>query len=186
VALAFLVLPSAFHHRLTDAPWRRLRHAEVRCHGDTRRRSTISSFKGHQPTGRRRAYRVRQHGARCGAVCVWREWSRPHVWGHRDALMGMRACQPYPADRSTLARCCRGWLVLARNRRRAAAATILWPRRDAPGRMWPRISPSQLGGTSHQKERFKTGYDRGGEIRENGTQFLVVDQSLRWPGGARG
>jgi hypothetical protein len=45
--------------------------------------------------------------------------------GRDRALMGMRACQPYPADRSTLARCCRGWLVLARNEppveRRAAA-----------------------------------------------------------------
>jgi hypothetical protein len=36
VALCFLVLPSAFHHRLTDAPWRRPRDAEVRCHGDLR------------------------------------------------------------------------------------------------------------------------------------------------------
>jgi hypothetical protein len=50
----------------------------------TRRRSTLSSLKGHQRTDRRHTYRIRQHGARCGAVCVWREWSRPHVWGHRD------------------------------------------------------------------------------------------------------
>jgi hypothetical protein len=35
--------------------------------------------------------------------------------GRDRALMGMRACQRYPADWSTLARCCRGWLVLARN-----------------------------------------------------------------------
>jgi hypothetical protein len=38
VALAFLVLPSAFHHRLTDAPWRRPRDAEVGCHVAAKRR----------------------------------------------------------------------------------------------------------------------------------------------------
>jgi hypothetical protein len=30
--------------------------------------------------------------------------------------MGMKARQQYRSDRMTLARCCRGWLVLARNR----------------------------------------------------------------------
>jgi hypothetical protein len=36
--------------------------------------------------------------------------------GRDRALMGMRARQQYRSDRMTLARCCRGWLVLARNR----------------------------------------------------------------------
>jgi hypothetical protein len=160
----FRLLPPNPNHSSRDGfprtPLRTPRDAEVRCHGDlTRRRSTISSLKGSQPTDRRRAYRSRQHGARCGAACVWGEWSRPCVWGtgdrpgpcsDGDESTGSVTLRPDHAcsKLSRLARPC----AEPRRQYNAAprplvrSATILWRCCDAPGRVNPMGNASRGAG----------------------------------------
>jgi hypothetical protein len=81
-----------------------------------------------RPTPRLSHPTARPLSVRGGGLLLGRMVPASRV-GHRGfgrdrAPLGTGASQPYPSDRTTLARCCRGWLVLARNR---AAGTA--PRR---------------------------------------------------------